>query len=83
MPAMPCRLPDLAAFLGRATPHISNLALTPHAQGHAGPCFMTFHRAWMLELENSLLSVAPALKALPYWDVTMDRCAPSLPPPRP
>lgn len=34
-------------------------------QGHASSCFMTFHRAFLLELENSLLSVAPELKALP------------------
>lgn len=32
---------------------------------------MTFHRAFLLEMEQSLLSVAPALKALPYWDITV------------
>jgi hypothetical protein len=33
---------------------------------------MTFHRAWLLELEAALLAVAPGLKALPYWDMTLD-----------
>ncbi len=41
-------------------------------QGHNGPNFMTFHRAWLLELENSLLSVVPKLKAIPYVDITFD-----------
>lgn len=35
-------------------------------QGHNGPPFMTFHRAFLLELENSMLAVAPGLGALPY-----------------
>lgn len=33
---------------------------------------MTFHRAWLLELEEALLAVSPALGALPYWDVSLD-----------
>lgn len=41
------------------------------AQGHNGPPFMTFHRAFLLEMERSLLAVAPALGALPYWDITV------------
>lgn len=32
---------------------------------------MTFHRAFLLEMERSLLAVAPALGALPYWDITV------------
>ncbi|KXZ52931.1 hypothetical protein GPECTOR_8g307 [Gonium pectorale] len=42
-------------------------------QGHIGPCLMTFHRALMLEFENALLSVVPGLRAMPYWDFTLDR----------
>jgi len=41
-------------------------------QGHNGPCFMTFHRAFLLQLEDSLLSVAPNMKAIPYIDITKD-----------
>jgi hypothetical protein len=41
-------------------------------QGHAGSCFMTFHRAWLLEFELALLAVVPELRALPYWDITAD-----------
>lgn len=33
----------------------------------AGPPFMTFHRAFLLELEESLLAVCPDMLALPYW----------------
>ncbi len=28
---------------------------------------MTFHRAFLLELEESLLAICPDMKALPYW----------------
>lgn len=28
---------------------------------------MTFHRAFLLEMEESLLSVCPDMLALPYW----------------
>lgn len=35
-------------------------------QGHAGSCFQTFHRAWLLEFELALLAVVPELRALPY-----------------
>lgn len=41
-------------------------------QGHYGPCFMTFHRAFLLEFENALLSVVPGLPGLPYWDSSLD-----------
>jgi hypothetical protein len=41
-------------------------------QGHAGSCFMTFHGAWLLEFELALLAVVPELRALPYWDITLD-----------
>ena len=41
-------------------------------QGHFGPHFMVFHRAWCLEFELALLSVVPDLKAAPYWDMTLD-----------
>jgi hypothetical protein len=39
-------------------------------QGHAGPHFMTFHRAYLLRLENALLSVDPSILALPYTGIT-------------
>lgn len=41
-------------------------------QGHFGPCFITFHRALLLEFEAAVLSVSPRLGAIPYWDVLMD-----------
>ena len=41
-------------------------------QGHFSPCFMNFHRAFLLELEQSLLAISPAMGALPYWDITAD-----------
>lgn len=41
-------------------------------QGHAGPAFMTFHRAVLIEFENALLAIDPDIGAMPYWDVTLD-----------
>ena len=39
-------------------------------QGHFSPAFMTWHSLFMLEFENSLLAVDPAIEGLPYWDST-------------
>ncbi len=41
-------------------------------QGHNGACFMTFHRAFMIEFENAIRSVVPELPAIPYWDMSLD-----------
>ena len=41
-------------------------------QGHFGPCFMTYHRAILLEFEAAMLSIAPKLQALPYWGASLD-----------
>lgn len=41
-------------------------------QGHNGACFMTFHRAFMIEFENAIRSVVPELRAIPYWDISLD-----------
>ena len=52
--------------------HIS-AALDPRGdQAHFGPVLGPFHRAWLLELENSLLSIDARIEALPYWDYTRD-----------
>ena len=41
-------------------------------QGHYGPAFATYHRAFNLLMERSLLSVDPGIEALPYWDYNLD-----------
>lgn len=41
-------------------------------QGHFGPQFMTFHRAFLLKVELALLSVDSGIGALPYWDMSLD-----------
>lgn len=50
---------------------LPNSHLLPYSPSNAppgeGPPFMTFHRAFLLELEESLLAVCPDMKALPYW----------------
>jgi hypothetical protein len=51
---------------------VTQLLLLLLLQGHAGSCFMTFHRAWLLEFELALLAVVSELRALPYWDITLD-----------
>jgi hypothetical protein len=40
-------------------------------QGHFSAAFMTWHSAFLLEFENSLLSIDPSIGALPYWDSTI------------
>jgi hypothetical protein len=51
----------------------SNAALDIRGdQGHFAPMFAVFHRAWVLEFENSLLSIDDNIKALPYWDFRLD-----------
>jgi len=40
--------------------------------GHFGPHFMTFHIAFLLQYERSLMSIDPLIEALPYWDMTYD-----------
>lgn len=37
-------------------------------QGHFSAGFFTFHRAFVLSFENSLLAVDPTIGAVPYWD---------------
>ena len=41
-------------------------------QAHFGPNFMTFHRAYLLMIENSLRAVDPEILALPYWAMQYD-----------
>ena len=41
-------------------------------QGHFGPVFGLYHRAWLLTFENSLLAVDPLIEALPYWSYARD-----------
>jgi hypothetical protein len=41
-------------------------------QGHLGPNFITWHRAYLLMIENSLLAVDPSVLAMPYWDFSLD-----------
>lgn len=41
-------------------------------QGHFSNAFATFHAAFVLEFEVSLLAVDPSIGGLPYWDGTGD-----------
>jgi hypothetical protein len=41
-------------------------------QAHFGPNFMTFHRAYLLLIENSLRAIDEEILALPYWDMALD-----------
>ena len=45
-------------------------------QGHFSAAFMTWHCGFLLQFENSLLSINPDIGALPYWDLT--RTTPSI-----
>ena len=37
-------------------------------QAHFGAHFITWHLAFVLEFENSLLAVDPTIEGAPYWD---------------
>eukprot|EP00656_Telonema_subtile_P049528 TRINITY_DN617_c0_g1_i2.p1 TRINITY_DN617_c0_g1~~TRINITY_DN617_c0_g1_i2.p1 ORF type:complete len:432 (-),score=35.69 TRINITY_DN617_c0_g1_i2:197-1492(-) len=39
---------------------------------HLGPAFPTFHRAFGLMAEESLMAIDPLVTALPYWDYNID-----------
>eukprot|EP00930_Biecheleria_cincta_P066300 TRINITY_DN5238_c1_g2_i1.p1 TRINITY_DN5238_c1_g2~~TRINITY_DN5238_c1_g2_i1.p1 ORF type:complete len:693 (+),score=94.90 TRINITY_DN5238_c1_g2_i1:43-2121(+) len=41
-------------------------------QGHFSAAFATFHAAFVLEFELSLLAIDPDIGALPYWDGVSD-----------
>lgn len=41
-------------------------------QAHFGPILGPYHRAWLIQLENSLLSIDKGIAALPYWDKALD-----------
>ena len=40
-------------------------------QGHSSAAFLTWHDAFMLEYEMSILAIAPEVGGLPYWDITV------------
>ncbi|KAL3931474.1 MAG: hypothetical protein SGBAC_011291, partial [Bacillariaceae sp.] len=40
-------------------------------QAHFGALFITWHTAFVLEFEMSLLAVDPSIEAMPYWDETI------------
>jgi len=42
-------------------------------QGHFGPAFAIYHRLFTWMFENSLLSIAPELGAVPYWNMDIDK----------
>ena len=44
----------------------------PGGQAHFTPIFPIFHRLWLLEVENSLLSIDPQISGLPYWNSFKD-----------
>ena len=50
-------------------------------QAHLAPIFGLFHRAWLLEFENSLLSIDEGIESLPYWDFMKENLTLGEPPP--
>ncbi|KAL3920083.1 MAG: hypothetical protein SGILL_003439, partial [Bacillariaceae sp.] len=41
-------------------------------QGHYGPHFILFHRAYLLRFERSLLAIDDTIESLPYWEYSKD-----------
>jgi hypothetical protein len=52
--------------------HLKAAAHRPCDAAHLGPAFATYHRAFTLIFEESLLSVDPRIEALPYWDYNIE-----------
>lgn len=41
-------------------------------QAHNHPVFPLYHRCWVLQFEQSIMSIDPKIESLPYWDETID-----------
>ena len=52
--------------------HLEAAAAKNCDEAHLGQAFATYHRAFTLRFEESLLSVDPSIGALPYWDYNIE-----------
>ena len=52
--------------------HLEAAAAKHCDEAHLGQAFATYHRAFTLRFEESLLSVDPSIGALPYWDYNVE-----------
>jgi len=52
--------------------HLANAASPGGDEAHLGPAFATYHRAFLLKFELSLLAVDPGIGAVPYWDYNIE-----------
>jgi hypothetical protein len=56
--------------------HIHAALNTNGDAGHFAPVFPVWHRAFLLQFENSLLSIDPSIGGCPYWDYRLDETDP-------
>ncbi|CAE7266133.1 griF, partial [Symbiodinium sp. CCMP2592] len=52
--------------------HLQAAAARHCDEAHLGQGFATYHRAFTLRFEESLLAVDPSIGALPYWDYNIE-----------
>lgn len=52
--------------------HMSAALNKEGGQAHFTPVFPIYHRLWLLEVENSLIAIDPAISGLPYWNSFKD-----------
>lgn len=52
--------------------HLQAAAARHCDEAHLGQAFATYHRAFTLRFEESLLAVDPSIGALPYWDYNIE-----------
>eukprot|EP00931_Biecheleriopsis_adriatica_P060248 TRINITY_DN36160_c0_g1_i1.p1 TRINITY_DN36160_c0_g1~~TRINITY_DN36160_c0_g1_i1.p1 ORF type:complete len:841 (-),score=136.83 TRINITY_DN36160_c0_g1_i1:23-2524(-) len=52
--------------------HLANAASPGCDEAHLGVAFATYHRAFLLRFELSLLAVDPDIGAMPYWDYNVE-----------
>lgn len=52
--------------------HMKAALNKPGDQAHFTPAFPVYHRLWLLEVENSLITIDAAISGLPYWNSFKD-----------
>ena len=65
--------PDFISYDELVAKHLHAAADKRCDQAHLGPAFATYHRAFVLQFELSLLSIdRSGITALPYWDYNVE-----------
>ncbi|CAJ1407717.1 unnamed protein product [Effrenium voratum] len=64
--------PQFISYDDLVAQHLKAAATKGCDEAHLGQAFATYHRAFVLRFEESLLAVDPKILALPYWDYNIE-----------